>query len=461
MALVKRGVRFFSWVAWGLLALTPVGCSRRKGPPELSTSGGSNGGPAASIPRPKSASELPTTRADIYLGNLDEKIAELTRLTLESSGSVLASNARSLAAAHHTRGLFRGDLDELQLGVSLVDRCLAEEPGSALCHLMRAEQEQSLHRFKAARADVERARRLGADPVRVADLEAELDWNAGLHEKAIVAIRGARRERPSSATWMREAQLDHDLGLDEASDKAFVSAERLLQDTSPLPVAHLNVQRGMQAFDRGRLEEACIFFREAVSRMPTYVAANEHLAETLHALGKDDEATAVYERVVALSQDPEHQHSLALLYAASGRRDRARELEIAALARYEQLLTRYPEAMYWHASEFFLAIGERGRALDLLRKNVELRPNSASHVALARAALANDNLADARKAIDVALAMPVRSATLFLTASRVYSRLGDAASADTYLKRARTMNPRIEAAEGAEASGTGVTATPP
>ncbi len=85
----------------------------------------------------------------------------------------------------------------------------------------------------------------------------------------------------------------------------------------------------------------------------------------------------------------------------------------------------------------------------MLRQNVELRPNSASLVALARAALANGKLAEARKAIDTALAMPLCSATLFWTAAQVYRSVGDAGAAEAFLKRARAMNPRIDASSGA------------
>ena len=204
------------------------------------------------------------------------------------------------------------------------------------------------------------------------------------------------------------------------------------------------MQRGIQKKDRGRLEEACLFFREAVARVPTYVAGNEHLAEALHALGRDDEAMAIYEQVVRLSDDPEFSHALADLYAAHGKSAEAHALETNARTGYAQLLEKYPEAMYWHASEYYAAVGNLGRAIDLLRKNVVLRPNSASYVALARAELESGHLAEARAAIDKALAMPVRSASLFWTAALVYERAGDAPSAATFRERARGSNPRIE-----------------
>jgi Tfp pilus assembly protein PilF len=99
--------------------------------------------------------------------------------------------------------------------------------------------------------------------------------------------------------------------------------------------------------------------------------------------------------------------------------------------------------MYWHASEFYMATGDVKQALVLLRKNVTLRPNSTSYVALARAELANGRASDAKGSIDKALAMPLVSASLFWTASRIYRRIGDAAKADGFRARAEKLNPRI------------------
>jgi tetratricopeptide (TPR) repeat protein len=451
MADVMNIPRGATWalVATAVLGLAPSGCSKPKPSPSASravpsshvTPAASASGPRVLRGKPKSASELPTTDEAIYLGNLDGQIKELTRLLAEMPANV--SNVQRLSAAHHVRGRFRGDVDEIQLGVDGATACLRAEPENAMCFLMRAEQEQSLHRFGESRADLERARTLGVDRARATDLQTELDWNDGLYAPAIESIRRARVTRPSVATWMRAAQLEHDLDHEAEADAAFESAEDLIVDTAPLPVAHLDVQRGIQKSQRGLLEEACVFFREAVARMPTYVAALEHLGEALHALGKDDEATAIYEKVVKLSGDPEFAHALAELYAAKGKKDEARALETKAREGYEQLLRKYPEAMYWHASEFYMSIGETKRALELLRKNVTLRPNSTSWVALARAELASGKTAEAKTSIDKALAMPVRSASLFWTAQAVARARGDVAQADSLAAQAKRLNPRV------------------
>lgn len=407
---------------------------------------GDGGGGAAKSATARDAS-ITTTSEEIYLSNLEGQIHELERLSKEAPSNT--SLLPRLAAARYTLARFHNDPDELQAAIDVLDACLKAMPDDVMCLLARAEQEQSLHRFPQARADVEKAKKLGGDATRIADLEAELDFNDGKYERAIAAIRKARAERPSSPTWMREAQLEHDLGDDAKSDAAFDQAEKEISDTSPLPVAHLEMQRGIQNVARGKLEGAVAYFRRAVARMPSFVAANEHLAETLRWLGKKDEAIAIYENVVKLSNDPEFAHALAELYRAAGREADAKPLEEKARAGYERLLAKFPEAMYWHGSEFFASVGDTKRSLELLRKNLVLRPNSTSYVALARAEHAAKNDGAARKAIDAALAMPIVSASLFWTAHEIYLRSADAADkakAPGFAERAKTLNPRIATA---------------
>jgi tetratricopeptide (TPR) repeat protein len=392
--------------------------------------------------KPKTQAELTTTAADIYLGNLDARIKELTRLVTKNPSNT--ANLKMLSGSHHTRGRYRGDLDELALGIDEATQIVKLEPDSPDGYMMRAEQEQSLHRFKEARADVAEARKRGIDKNRAGDVEAELDWNDGRYDVAIAALRKAWQERPSTATWMREAQLRQDLGgTQDEIDEAYERAEDLISDTGPLGLAHLDLQRGIQRVLVGRLDEACTFFREAIARMPTYVAGKEHLAETLHMIGKDEEATKLYEEVVKLSDDPEFAQALGELYELAGKKDEAAALKKKAHDGYEVLVKIYPEAMYWHASEFYTKAHEPKKALDLLRKNVELRPNSTSYVALADAEMANNLPLDARKSIDKALAMPLVNAKLYWVAADVYAK-SDAGKSKSFRTKALAINPKIE-----------------
>jgi len=427
------------WLLPSLVLIAAAALGSRGAPPSPGPRAVPPSAPRPVRGRPKTAAELPTTSAEIFLSNLDGQIVELERLAHEQPANTVV--VKRLAGALYQRGRYRGDPHEIARALDVASVCVRAAPGDASCLLLRAEASQSLHRFAAARADVTRAASLGAEPARVRALEADLDWNDGLYERAIPAIREARRRAPSTATWLREAQLEHELGDEAAADRAFEAAEDTIVDTSPLVVAHLDVQRGIQKVDVGELDAACVFFREAVARTPDGVAANEHLAEALRLLGKNDEAARIYERVTALSEDPEFLHALAELRAISGDTEAARALGVRARDGYERLLRELPEAMYWHASEHYLATGDTSRAHELLQKNVVLRPNATSFVALARAELALGDVPAAKANVARALEMPLVSAALYATASRVYAAEGDEARAEVYRARALRVSP--------------------
>src|SRR5512140_837123 len=94
-------------VLFALVVGVPALLARRCGAP--SAAAGDAGAFVRAFPdaralrgKPKTQRELPTTSADIYLGNLDEQIGELTRLTRERPQ--LLDNLMMLSAAHHSRG---------------------------------------------------------------------------------------------------------------------------------------------------------------------------------------------------------------------------------------------------------------------------------------------------------------------------------------------------------------------
>lgn len=397
---------------------------------------------------PGGMQKVPTTSAAIFRENFEGQIAELDFLHRADPGSVW--KLQMLSDLHASHGKYAGDLDEIQLGIDQISQCIEAEPNNSELLLDRANQQQTLHRFSHARADLARARQLGASEIRVGLVAQELDWNEGLYAEAIAAIKKTASRQRTSATVAREAQLYHDLGLRDESDRAFARAEDAVRDTSPLPVAWLDVQRGLHMTNTGRFDEAVAFFTAAVDRLPSYLMAKEHLAEALHLVGRDAEAISIYEGIVKHSTDPEFMGALAKLYAAHGRLPEARELTSRASAGFDQRLRTYPEAMYWHAAQFFLDQGNDPRkALALLRQNVAIRPNSESYTALARAELANGLNEDARVSIERALAMPVRSGDLFWTAARVYRRLGAETKSGQFAALARDVNAAIERLEPA------------
>jgi len=353
---------------------------------------------------PRSNRARPTTSASIFFGNLEGQIEVQRASIARDPGSVLAH--RDLSGLLYMMARHHGALDEVQRAIDEVSRAIELDPSSAALYVMRAEQAQTLHRFSAARSDLERARELGAPAVTVDAVERELDYAQGRYDSAIPAIRRAAADHPTMRTLARLAILEQELGDVAAAERAFDEAEALIRDSSPIPVAWLDLQRGLVAVQNGQLERGVAFLREAVRRTPGYVAAEEHLAETLAATGQLDEAVARYEALIARSNAPQFKAALAELHRRRGRFAEADQLVAAARIAYLQLIENYPEAMAAHATTFFLGDGnDAPRALELALADVRLRPTSRAFTALARAHDANRDPEAARAANDRARAL--------------------------------------------------------
>lgn len=349
---------------------------------------------------------MPTTSGSIFFGNLEGQLdVQRQRLAREPASAAAHRGVASLLyvlARHH------GDVDEVQAAIDELSRAIELAPDDPALYVQRAQQVQTLHEFASARRDLERARALGGDVRAIESVANELDHAQGRYAESIPAIRRAASERPTMHTVTRLALLEHELGNAAAAEQAFERAETLIDDPSPVPVAWFFLQRGIVALQLGDHDAAIDYLREAIRRTPGYIAAEEHLAETLGQAGHLGEAIALYESIIARSRDPEFLGALARLYRSIGETATADRLAARATAGFDQLIARHPEAMAAHATEFFLGEGrDPQRARTLARADVEVRPTARAFTQLARAELACGDLRAANDAIARALALPV------------------------------------------------------
>ncbi len=324
-----------------------------------------------------------TTDGNLAMRNLEGELVDARQRVSRAPTDVAA--CLQLSGVTYLRARVTGEIDELASAVDKSAECARIAPNSPDAWVTKAGQEQTLHRFVRAEADLARARSLGADPARVASLQRELDWNAGKWADAAVSIRAAAASAPTTSNLTRAARLEHDLGHHDAADALYLRALSLVDDTGPIPVAMMEVQRGINLSDGGRVEEAIEVFQSAAKRLPKYTAAKEHFAEAASRVGRIDDAITVYEGIVASSTDPEFMGQLASLYRSKGKIALADALRAKATHRYQELLAKYPEAMAWHAAEYFAEEGnDPARARALLQANAKLRPNPESLEALAK-----------------------------------------------------------------------------
>ena len=118
----------------------------------------------------------------------------------------------------------------------------------------------------------------------------------------------------------------------------------------------------------GRLDEAIVQLRKTVEMDGAFYYARYTLAQALELKGLIPEATAEYQKTIAITDDAAPLGLLGHLYAARGRKDEAQKILQQLRERREQ---RYIPAYY--LALVYLGLGDRNQALDWLEQSYRER----------------------------------------------------------------------------------------
>jgi len=208
-------------------------------------------------------------------------------------------------------------------------------------------------------------------------------------------------------------------------------------------VAWARCQLGQDRFGQGDLAGAERDLVTALDVLPGYHRAVAGLAQVRAAQGRDGEAVDLYRRALATIPLPEYAASLGDVYTRMGRADAARRQY--KLVEYVARLEAARPALYNRELVYFYADHgiQLDRALALAERELAARGGIGAHDALAWALLQLDRPAEARAAMERALALGTRDARLFFHAGMIHRRLGEAAEAREYLTRALETNPHF------------------
>jgi hypothetical protein len=180
-------------------------------------------------------------------------------------------------------------------------------------------------------------------------------------------------------------------------------AAAALHDNSALLYGWLLFQWGRIYELSGNLGAARQFYAASCTRLPGYVEATAHLAQT--ALGTGDRETATHVIKDALATSPPHHPALVELGAQLG-------LVTAPEARaaWDRYVAALPLAFADHAARFYLGVGaDPHRALELAQQNLANRDVPEARALVVEAALAaTDEAAACAAAAPLAVA-PLRA----------------------------------------------------
>jgi predicted negative regulator of RcsB-dependent stress response len=153
------------------------------------------------------------------------------------------------------------------------------------------------------------------------------------------------------------------------------------------------------ALESKKYDRALEYLRVADQSFTGFWLIQEHIAETLAKLGREDEAIAIYKKVVAQTNNPEYMMALSKLLKARAPQEAA-DLQASGIKKFQERFKLLPEASIGHFLESLINIGDSSSLLlELAQKNYDIRPNAQARLKLAKAYISVGKLAQAKNQI--------------------------------------------------------------
>jgi tetratricopeptide (TPR) repeat protein len=349
----------------------------------------------------------------------DDGVAALTNVDRKIAILEQRDDPEQLIGLLGVRATFRGRLEDYLEADKRSAAWVATAPDDPRAWKARTSALTAIHEFTAAREALSHVKKLERDDSEWLDLEVTIDEASGRRDRSMAArTEGARRFPNAKSLTLYAATLAFQGRFDEAIAQIAPAAESL-RDNSAETMAWLYFQWGRLYEQKGDYASARAFYQEAHDRLPGYVEANAHLAQTMMLTGDPAGAKQVVTAALAGDRNP------ALL-------DLAAQLGLgsvdAARAEWERYLAALPKAFSDHAARFFVATGkDPKRAEELAKANLANRDVPEARELVVQTALAAGDTAGACDA-----AGPLADAALRahrFAAWQAFSRCGRTADA--------------------------------
>ena len=338
-----------------------------------------------------------------------------------------------------------GNVDYFVRAEEALRRALALAPrhATALRHL--AYVRYSVHDFQEAARLATSAIEIDSGDGHAYGILGDAALETGDDERAEVAYRRMLERGSDLHAWARLAGLrsvrGDPAGAIQMLTRAIEEGQR--SGRPPETVAWAQWQLGAEHFAVGEIGAAEARYRESLSTCPGYHRALAGLAQARAAQQRYQEAVELYQKALAVVPLPDYAAALGDVYATLGDANAARRQY--DLVEYIGRLSALNRILYNRELAYFFADHDRklDRALELARRELEVRRDVYAYDVLAWALYKTGQLSEAREAIGHAMKRGTRDARLFFHAGLIHLGLGATDTGRAYLETALATNPQF------------------
>ncbi len=328
-----------------------------------------------------------------------------------------ANDLRTSIPLRLERAWIRGRLEDYQQAVADSATLVKQSPLDENAWRLRVDALQRVHEFRAARDAMKHLAKL-VNPKSLVESELELAAATGDMERALAGRAELAQQFGSPQRLTLLAATLAQAGRTGEAIALIPKAAAAVRDNPPTLLAWLLFQWGRIYELDGKPAIARDFFAAAHARLPGYVEATTHLAQTMIATGDRAGATRVIDEALETSRYPE----LLALGAELGKPQLAGE----ARKEWERYVAALPLAFSDHAARFYVT-RDPARALELAKLNHANRDTKEARALVVEAALAAGDAKAACAVVDPLVTGGTRAQRF--VAWQALSRCGRAADA--------------------------------
>jgi tetratricopeptide (TPR) repeat protein len=384
----------------------------------------------------------------------DNQIQTLQDRVKEAPGDYAGYDA--LGSAFFQKARETGDIAYYELAEQTLQKALALAPtdfraADPLVHTALVYMGE--HRFSEALAYAQKAIGTGSGNLAAFAVEGDAYTDLGEYDEAAAAYNalqtlGQATSSPLALAYMSDSRMAYLCYLRGDSAEAIrlmqSAIAAALQTNVPREnLAWLYFELGERYFQTGDLGNADLSYESGIMADPNHYRSLAGLAKVRAAQGKFEESIQIYQRSIAIIPFPVYVAELGDVYKKLGRLKEAQQQYdlveyIGHLSKLNQVLANRELALFY--SDQGIKLPE---ALELARKELELRQDIYTWDTLAWALYKNGRFQAAAEAMKQALALQTNDSLLLFHAGMIYHSLAKDSDAEAFLSRALETNPHF------------------